>query len=188
MGVPKPFDTHRSTGTVVHGGTAVVVLHSEQDRPHAGPAPPGVAGRSRPGVVVSGVPPHPDHRIEGRRPPQHPAAGPPSRPATRIVFGVGSIVPVEVAAQKLVERQRNLHLGLHVPGAGLEEQDTMRGVFGEPRRQHAPGRPAAHDEMVDHARMMTNSPTRRHPADRRMSVHGRWRLYPSCDAAVVHTH
>jgi len=115
------------------------------------------------------------------------ALRPSARAPGRVVGRIRPVVPVQLAPEQLVESQRDLDLGSRVARTGLEQEDPVRGVLGEPCGEHASRGSAADDEMVDHVRMMRDSGRRRHPADRRMSSHASRALYPSCDAAVVHT-
>ena len=93
---------------------------------------------------------HVDHRVDRAGAAEHAPARPVAAAAVERRVGFRAVHPVD---PRIVERpavaDRHQQRGPPVAAAGLQQQDGVRAVLGEPPRQHAAGRAAADDDVVE---------------------------------------
>lgn len=104
----------------------------------------------RPAVVIHRVAAVIDHRVDRRRAADHPAGFLVDGLAIEVRLGTGLVSPANPLAL-VGERQRAGHGDDEPPvgPAGFHQQNRGRRILAEPSRQDAPGRPSAHEDVVE---------------------------------------
>ncbi len=142
-------DAERAAGPSGRARAEAVVLHRLVRGQHVRPGPAVIAAR-RQAVPVGLRAPHPHHPVHRRRPAEHPAPQPDLVPAVGRDRARLVAVEVPVAAQGVVEPLRDVQQRVDGAAAVLDEQHARpRPGRRQPPRQHAPGRPRAHDDVVE---------------------------------------
>jgi hypothetical protein len=88
------------------------------------------------------------HGIDAARAAEHPSARPLMRAAGRSGLRRGAITPIVVAPGEQRPFLRNGNIRIDGGAARLEDGDSNRGIFAEPRRKHAARGPAPYDEYI----------------------------------------
>ncbi len=145
------LEYQRPLPATVGVGAGQAGLHPLEVRQAVGVVPVGHARVGRPALVVERVAPLEDHPVDAGRAAEHLAAGVVDAAAVQVRLGLGLIFPVvEPAADGEGERRR--HVDEHVPAvvraACLQHKHPGGRIGGEPVRQRAAGRAAAHDHEV----------------------------------------
>jgi hypothetical protein len=167
----RAMDVHWPVPAVGGRRPVLVRLEALEDREDVVPGPALVALRG-PRLVVFGVPPDVDHRVDRTRS----TDGLPSRPVQLPVleFGLrdGRVVPVGLGLEQLRGGRGDGYLALVVRAARLEDEDV--GVHGQPVGHHAARRPRAHHQGV-HRRLGPCRGASTHPTNTKLSagVNGR---------------
>eukprot|EP01035_Chromulina_nebulosa_P030178 gene30179-40082_t len=127
-------------------GRRDVVFLGEEQRQDVVP-PPAVQAQLSPAVVVRRLATHVDHRVDRRRPADHPAARILQAAAVQTGHGLGLVHPVgaRIADRKQVA-DRDVEPDPVVVAAGLQHQHAVARVRAEPVGQDAPGRSRADDD------------------------------------------
>jgi len=128
---------------------ANLVLGTLEVGQHVGVAPALVAQRS-PVVVVGAVAAHIDHRVDGAGPAEGPAARLVALPAVQSGLRHRLVGPVEVAGRHRTQKsRRDVDQRRAVRRPCLQQAHRSRGVGAEPVGQHATGRTAANDDVIE---------------------------------------
>src|SRR5688572_6086812 len=108
----------------------------------------------RPAVVVQSVAADIDHGVERRRTAQHAPARPVHDTVVHIGLRLGVVVPVVPGVHQVVH-QRGRHVDLPVPPRiarpGFQQAHLVAGILAQAVREHAPGGPAADDQVIVYA-------------------------------------
>src|SRR5205085_9018158 len=142
-------DLQGTVAAVVFARAALVRLGPDEVRQHALPVPAAVAGRC-PGVVILALAADVDEAVDRARAAERLAAGPVDAPAVHVGIGVGVVAPVDaVAPHRLAVADRQMDPRRGVARTGFEEEDADGGIFAQPGRENAAGRPRADDDVVE---------------------------------------
>src|SRR5919206_960362 len=91
-----------------------------------------------------------EHAVDGTAPSEHPSARPVDALAVHPPLGFREELPVEAGvAPDLADPERDLEPKVVVRDAGLEQQNPVPTVFGQPVRQDAARRPCADHDVVE---------------------------------------
>ncbi|SKG83666.1 Uncharacterised protein [Mycobacteroides abscessus subsp. bolletii] len=140
-------DFQRTVGTLValggafHSFDALEIGGDVRERPL-------LARHLSPVVIVRREATDPHHRVHRRRPAERLASWPVDLTVVQLRLGLGQVVPVDIAAEKLRERGGNVDSHVLILGAGLQDQHLIVGPFGEPGGQRCSRRSRAHNDKV----------------------------------------
>ena len=140
-------DVHRPVAAVVVAG-GIVGLQALDERPALVRAPARVAHRG-PLVEILARRPEGDARVVRRAPAQHLGAGV-AQERVALLLGLDEVVPVVARVQEVhpvLEAQDRVVVD--VRRACLDEADPHVRILRQPRRDDAPGGPAAGDDVVE---------------------------------------
>jgi hypothetical protein len=149
-------DAERAGG-IVRGGVDDDVLARRQAlalaeiRQYLGVAPAGGAAFG-PGVEVARMAAHIHHVVDAGRAAEHLAAR--HRDASLVeaqpgLAGIGGEHPVGRRVKLHRRRRYRQRRDLGRPLARLDQRHSARGIFGEPRGDHCPGRAATNDDKIE---------------------------------------
>ena len=111
---------------------------------------PAGAARVAPAVVVGRIAADVDHRVRRRRAAQRAPARQDDAPPVAMRLAARGVVPVDLAAAERGDPQRDVDVVVGVRRTGLDQQDADVGILAQARRQHAPCRAGADDDVVVH--------------------------------------
>ena len=131
-------------------GELLVVLAAPEQRQHLVVRPAGVAQRG-PVVVVPAVAAHVEHGVDGAGAAQHLAARLVAAPPVQARLRHGVVAPAvhfELGDHRQTGRAMDQHAA--IGRAGLDEGNANGRVFAQAAGEHAAGRAAANDDVVEH--------------------------------------
>ena len=142
-------DVERPAAAVERFGEDLVVFRLEEVRHCFGVGPAGIAER-RPAVVVGGMAAGVDHRVDRRGAAERPPARLVTAPAAEAGLRDRLIGPiVEFGRRHQHAGDRRVDYPAVAGAAGFDQGDGRARVLAQPARQHAAGRTAAENEIID---------------------------------------
>ena len=148
----------RAAAPVELGLTGLKALDPPKPGQRVLPRPAGQA-RLRPAIIVGRTATSPHHTVDAGRAADHAAPRPQAPPPTQTGFRLGMVEPVRVAAaEQHARHQRHPKERVAVAPSRFQQRDPAPPILAQPRRQHAPSRPGAHNHHIRTRRHLRGRP------------------------------
>ena len=158
VGRAQVHHVERAARAVPVVGAAFVVLGALEVGQHLGKRPARVA-LGGPGVVVLRVTAGVDHGVDGAGPAQHLATRLVAPPAVQTRLRHGAVTPaIELVLGHHGQAGRAVDEHAAVGRSRFNQGHPQGRVFAQATGQHAAGRPAAHDDVIEHVLSWRRAP------------------------------
>src|SRR5690348_8401723 len=141
-------NVERAAGAVKFRGAALLILRALEIRQHIRESPVGVS-QFAPTIVISGVAANVNHRVHRTGAAENFSSRPVEPAIREMRFGLGGIIPIDLAAEKFRECQRDADFFFSVRATGLEKKDARIAILAEARGENATRCPRANDDVVE---------------------------------------
>src|SRR5579883_3040408 len=132
-------------------GAALLILGSLEIGQHVLEAPAEIAELT-PVIEILLLPADIDEAVDRARPAQHPAARLDDAAIVELGLGFGLVEPVELAiTEQLAIAERDMNPGIAILAARLQQQHAVPPRRAQPVGEHAPGRAATDDDIIETA-------------------------------------
>ncbi len=126
-----------------------LALGGLEERDHVREAPADIS-HGGPRIEVRAASANVDHRVHGTGSAQHFSARPVEAAAVQEILRLSREVPVDIGFEEFRKGGGDVDFAFAIGGAGFDEQDGRRGIFGEAGSEHTSGAAGSNYDVIEH--------------------------------------